>query len=752
VLVAAFILVNGFILAAWFVVFTAPRKDAASANLVYAGMMAAAQIVLTELVLGLTARLNRPLLITANLLCAVALLLWVARRPRDLGHALRDAGRGIAGWKRAILTWENALLGLLAAFVCIWFVVAAVFLPVRGIDDLVYHLPPLFQYAQTHRLELLPLTLRDMFAFPFNGEFLFLWPLVFFHGDALLDLAQFVVAVYGILVVYALARRFEVSPRRSAFAALLFLFTPVVLGQSGSDYVDLIAGVFHLVLLFAAFRFYTTGDGRHLAMAAVASGFLAGVKDSMLIFIAAMQPILWLRFWRDRDLRRAATRYASYWLLALPLSLYWPLRNYWWTGNPFYPMHATLTGFQLAPESTLGKMTRPQLTMMWADFLAHPEKILAFPFLDPGLGSLHGGFGVVFWGLGAPAVAYCCAHALRSAVRSGRLFPILFWGQALVGGAALLLVPSDVTDLTARYTLFVVGLGLVALGIVLRPLAAQLPYSGSILRGFCVAASLLAVVHVAGYRWPSYQIKTAVEDWRAGRYTSEYTYLQQAGWDLPSLSHAWAPLDFLTSPGPGWSVYMACGYSVFWTAPSFGSRLQNRIWNFDAAPAAEPDAFIFHHDRRGRPLYYVGRKITPEDVEAAGRYELVTQTPYTQLWVQRELLSQPEVSARLADYYAKTFGPIVAAAEPLIPLLADDGVVITASSLAYGLRYLALAGRLALPVHLVPEHGEEALAARLGAHKVYTVGSPLRGFQARPIAMLVDARSKVPIYENTKVL
>jgi hypothetical protein len=745
-LVAVFILLNVGLVVPWCLFFVTLRPNDIGADLVYAGLAAAAQVVLMELLLGVGAVLYLRPLILCHLACGLGLLGWIVRRdPKAPLRVVRLAIARAAARARDILGWETVLLSLLILFVAVWLVAAGALLPPRGIDDLVYHLPPIYQSVQKHRIELLPLQLRDMFAFPLDGELLFLWPLIFFHADSLIDLVQLVVALYGVLVVYAMARSFDVSPRNAAFAACLFLFTPVVLGQAGSNYVDLISGVLYLVILFAATRFHTTGDFLDLAIAGVATGFAAGSKYSMLVFVAAVQPLLWLRWGRGLTPRR----YAAYLFLALPLSAYWPLRNFLRTGHPFYPLMPSSSGFRLVPESTFAQITRAAPSVL-SDFLAHPAQALSYPFRDPGLGSFHGGFGVVFWGLGAPAILYCIGKALKAAFRERRLFPLTFWGQVLVAGAAFAVLPAGVLDFTPRYILFLVGFGLLALLIVFRRLGEDLPGSVPILKGFCVAASVLAVIHLATYRWPSYQIAAAADDWSQGRRTSEYEYLRQAGWDLPSLSRAWAPLDYLTRSGRGWSVYMACGWSVFWTAPSYGSRLQNRIWNFEPQPAEPPDAFLFHYDRRGRPLYYVGRRITPDEVLRDGRYALVAQTRYTTLWVDRRLLDDPAVSARLADYYALTFGPVVRAAERIAPLLDADGVVITASELGYGLRYLSLTNRLATPVYLVPANREAALAARLGARKVFTVGAALPGFQSRPVAFLAQPNGKVAIYENTR--
>jgi hypothetical protein len=740
------ILVTALIAAAWALAFAAHEDDSPSTALAYAGLMTGIQITMSELALGIVGRLNLPALAGLNVASALAVLA-VALGSRPARRGLRVHASRFSAALREIVGWENGLVALLAAFVLFWLTVAAVFLPPRGIDDLVYHLPPIYRSVQTGRIELLPLELRDFFAFPLNGELLYLWPLVFFHDDRFVDLVQLVVALYGTVVLYALARCFAAGRRVAFFAGALFLFVPVVLGQAGSAYVDVIAAVFHLALLLAVVRFHRSGNLVHLAVAGVATGYVAGIKYSMLIFLAALQPLVWLGLRRRGEILLALRDYAAYLLLALPAYVYWPLRNLRATGHAFYPMQTTLTGFRFLPDTTIGRMTRTDVPTMLADFLAHPAKLFAFPFQDPGLGSLHGGFGAVFWALCLPALALRLAAAMRTVIAERRWFPLLFWGQVLVGALSFLIVPSETFDMTARYILFVVGLGLVALAMCL-PRLSSLPGALTALRAFSIAAAALAAIHLAGYQWPSYRIGPAVDDWRQGRRTSEYKYLTQAGWDLPSLAQAWEPLDYLTSPDNGWGVGMAAGYSVFWTAPTFGSHLQNRIWNFEKNPTSWPDAFIFHTDRRGRPMHYVGRRITLEEVEADGRYTLVAQTPYTTLWVSLTELAKPEVARRLADYGASTYAALMPTAEGVARLLGPDSVVITASPLGYGLRHLALTGKLRADVRIVRDGHEDATAARLHPRLAYTVGRPLTGYSARPIAALMDGNRQVPIYEN----
>jgi len=381
--------------------------------------------------------------------------------------------------------------------------------------------------------------------------------------------------------------------------------------------------------VYAVVSFYRTGDIAHLVLAGLITGYGVGIKYSMFIFILGLQPILWLRFWNDRKLILALKRYFIYGLLSLPISLYWFVRNYLETGHPFFPrIFSSSTSQGSTSVSGVVKGLSPQLSPSRAlgAFNEDPINFLLYPFFDFGLGSFHGGFGVVFWGLGIPAVIYCLYRGVGSAFKKD-FFPILFWGLILVGFYSIFLTIIKDFRFNQRYILFVVGFGLLALAVVLQKFEKELPFSGPIIKLFCIGASILSVIHLGAYWLPSYQIKEPVKDWMNKQQTSQYKYYMQSPWDLPSLSIAWEPLDYLTKDGDGWSVYTAATYGVFWVTPSYGSQIQNRIWNFEKNPSGDPDAIIFHYDSRKPELFYLGKKITPAEVQEGGRYDLVTQAP-----------------------------------------------------------------------------------------------------------------------------
>ena len=97
---------------------------------------------------------------------------------------------------------------------------------------------------------MLPVAMDGHFAFPLNAELLFMWPAILTHSQQFVDAVQVIIAFWGVAVVYGLARAVDTKPKTALFVAFLFLFTPVVLAQMGSDYIDIITGVFFLVRSF----------------------------------------------------------------------------------------------------------------------------------------------------------------------------------------------------------------------------------------------------------------------------------------------------------------------------------------------------------------------------------------------------------------------------------------------------------------------------------------------------------------------
>jgi hypothetical protein len=744
---AAFLLINLFLAAVWVLClrrrFGLSRLEACALS----GLPFAAQLIFSQLLLAAFGQLRLSALLGVLLGFAAALLAWSARgrRAAAAAPAARDPWPAVDA--------VNLALTLLALALAAWVALATWLLPPRGVDDLAYHLPPLYQYAQTGRIELLPLELRAQFALPLGAGLLYLWPLLFFHADTWVDGVGLALAAYGALLLFALARAFAVAARDALFIALLFLFTPVVMAQSGSNYTDLAVVACHLALLYGAVRFWQGGALIFLAMAGLAGGIGLSAKYNTLIAIATAQPIILLALWRGAGAPARWSGYALYLALTLVVPAYWWIRNALLIGEPLYPYALSLGGLRdlgVRPWELVNATTDASAGRAIVALSQEPLRMLLFLLRDPGLGSANGGLGLAFWGFGVPALGACLLRAARSA-RGGDLLPLLFWSIAPLI-LLLFLVQIDAARLpyNMRLLLVLVPMGLLALALMLEQMRGPLPGAVVMIKTVCVAGAALALAHLAGARFPTFDLSAAIADRRAGTLTTEQRYWRGAQGDMSSLASAFEPLDYLTRDGAGWDVYMAADWDVFMTAPLFGSRIQNRVWNFRPVPRPSPDALVFHTGFSGgvNRLYYVRGRITPADARRDARYELLVRAPPTELWVSRERLDEPAVRERLAEFYRRRHAGDIAAARLLAPQLPAADVVLGASSLVHGFRYLWLTGELTMPVGLVaPGHEPEEMRHR-GARRAITLGAPLAGAVSRPIASASGRDGPVTVHWN----
>lgn len=741
----AFVLVNACLVAAWWSWLARHRGLRGPDVAVYAGLLTAVQVVATQIALGAVGLLGLAWLL--GLLAAVSLAVTaMALRPRRRVAAAPGAAPSAA----ELADPANVALVLLVAVLAAWLAVAAWLLPPRGVDDLAYHLPPLYQYVQDGRITLLPLDLRTQFAMPLGGDFLYLWPLVFFHHDQWVDGVGSVVAAWAAATLFALARAFAVGPRDAAFVALLFLLTPVVMAQAGSNYTDLVIAAAHLAMLHAAVRFWQDGRLLHLAMAGLAGGFGFGAKYNMLVAIAAAQPLVLAGLWRHRAGLRALPAYALHVAGLALLPAYWLLRNWLVIGKPLFPYALGLTGLRslgTAPEEILQEDAADSMGRALGKLFTEPVRLVTYLFKDPGLGSLNGGLGFAFWCLGLPALAWCLARAIRSA-RAGDWLPLLFW-SAVPFVAATFLQQTDVTRLpyNMRLVIVLVPLGLLALALLLPRLRADVPGAAPAVKAVCVLTAAVQLAGLAGNRFPTFDVRQALADYAAGTRTTAQRYYRDAHGDLPALAAAYEPLDWLTLDGPGWDVYMAADWRVFITAPLYGSRLQNRVWNLRPEPRGAPDALVYHAGAGGwRDLFYLGGTITPAEVRDDPRYELFARRQATELWVASARLAEPATRERHARWCRATYAEEMAELAPIAAALPPADLAVGSDPVTGVLRCLAATGAMRVPVYLVRPGEAGAESARRGARRVLSVAVPIPGAASTVVAEIPTALGRVGLH------
>ncbi|MCG6553510.1 MAG: glycosyltransferase family 39 protein [Candidatus Magnetominusculus sp. LBB02] len=706
-----------------------------SSNVVFTGMLFYAQVALTELSLGIANQLYPGYLIALNLLISTILLILTFRRYRDnIPDARADFKNAISAVKE-IMRWENAGIFIVALFVFIWMAAALRFLPPRGIDDLFYHLPPIYESILQHKLVTLNINegaTMYPFLFPFNAELLFLWAAIFQHSQRSVDMVQFAAAIYAVAVIYALGRELGLNRRTAFFSSTLFLFAPVVLAQSGTTYVDIITNTCYLAGLFGALKYARSGDIRYLYLAGAAVGLMSGMKFNMIILGLALQLFIFLR---PKTAYLNARRLSLYLFLCILLSSYWYVRNFILFGSPLYPLgaHINSTGI-LTISGGVG-------AAFFKDLLLKAKLLFVN---DIGLGSLHGGYGILYWGAAFPSWIYCMWKSFRA-----RQFTVLFfWLQGIIGILMLFAIPYDDFDFVPRYSLFAVGLGFLAFGKALT-LFHDNRYKLLTLKASAIGLSMLAVIHLSNSICPVFDVDEAAADYINGTLRSPYKYLSKARWDLPSLATAWDALDYLTKDNSHpLYCYAAIYRSVLWLSPVYGSNLQNRVWNLMEQDAPDvPDAFLYHFSAQEDTLY-LKKKIPIEDIATNPDYTLINQTSKTVLFIRKDYFNRENNKTLLASYYLKAYPASVEIAKRQ---KFESGIpIIAIPYFAGGLVYLQISGMLNNDVHSVLLGFEDRYVRNTKWPLVYTFINPLSGYRPLKVAEVATAEGPVAIYKNIR--
>ena len=738
------------VLTAWYAVAaTAGPATPTSTRLVFACLGASGQWVVTTTAAGATGVLTYAVVGLANAAIAVVVLVRARRAVRPplslAGMARGDLAAAVAAGRSA-LSWELAIIAVLLAFATAWIATALAVYPPRGIDDVTYHLPPIYQAIQDQRLSVLPIELRGHFGYPLNAEMLFLLVPLFAGDIQWIAAPQAVFWIVGMLAVYDLGRRSSLAPRGALLAAALVGAMPVCLLQATTNYVDLISAAWLLSAIVALWHYERTGSHLALALAGTGVGLLAGTKVSTLTLCAAIAAAAtWIIC---RVVRGARSRWSAAALFAAPMLVsgsYWYVRDWIVLKNPFYPYPIRAFG------RTIFDGTLEIGRNSWSAIVADPFEAIRVALWDPGLGTFHGGFGFLFWGFAVPVVALQARRCAQER-RAPPVSRLLLLSLLPFGLATLFLVGHADLFVFARLVLVVAAPVFIGYALLVDETRGLLPGAGTALRALAIVAVGSSLLLMAAARWPLLNLRPAAADSAGARALSPFRHLASANWDHRPLSLAWAPLDEITSGGRGLTVYQSADWPVFWTASTYGRELQNRIWNFVQDPAHPPEAFLFH-TRTGAP-FHLGRVVTRESIGADPRYRLIAATrgDVTTLYVAAAALTARERGDRLARYYRVAEPEMVTTTASALADLAADAALVARFPFAAGF-IVHEADRQLRPVLYTTAVSDFARAvSSLTDRVVYTTGYAIAGRTSRPVAWLQEAGSPaVPLLRHEPV-
>jgi len=728
-----FFVTNLLIFLSFYLLLINKKLTSISEKLVATILLTTTQIILSELVLGTLEILTVNYLILLNIAIALIIIFVVFRKQRNVKAYLTDDYISLKSNLKSINSPYIIFLFLLLSLVSFWLILSAILLPPRGIDDLNYHLPPIYEYFNHQKIFLLPVEYKGLFALPMNAELLFLWPLLFFKNLIPIGLVQFFYGIFGISVIYVLSRQLSLKRETSIFIGLCFFFSPVVLAQAGVAYIDLIVSVFFLVSLYFSIRFYSTEKSIYLFLAAISIGLILGMKYTMILTAIILQIII-----VPRLIRRRKKELIIFLLLIFICSSYWYIRNYFILGNPFYPFD--LSGLQ----STYTSFSDLNL----ASIINKYSIIIKLFFTkDSGVGSFNGGYGIIFWGLAFPSWIYFLVKSLTSNCKN-KVINLFVWIQTPIGFVFFLIVPIDEFYLYPRFSIFMIGICLIALGKLIENFHKHYIYKNAILFSCCVF-SFLSTFQIARANLPSYSVDIPIYDIINNNNYSNMRYLRLAS---TSAAFLWETLDYITlNDQKGLDCYYAASL-LNYVGPIYGSKLQNRIWNFKEDKSKRPDAFIFLiHDEK--KIKYYGRKITLDQVLSNNEYKLIDIADKAYLYLHKDFLEKNSIiSNSLIRHYENYYDYEINVASRFKKKINSGAPIITSSYYGMGFQYLNMIDNIVSPVHILPVDKETQFIENSNITMFYSINKTFKGYDSKVIGKIgFKKNEEIILYFNSKI-
>lgn len=171
---------------------------------------------------------------------------------------------------------------------------------------------------------------------PANIDLLYMIPLAL-GSDVAPRLIHLFFAVLTASLVYSFI--LPRAGRRYALAGFfIYMTTPLVFNLARMAYIDHGAAFFSMLSLTAALRFRDGKQMKWLIVSAAAMGFGLGAKYNVLISFMLIGLFIAAFSYREKGVSGAIKNSAMFSVMALVLLSPWLIRNYAWTGSPFYPL------------------------------------------------------------------------------------------------------------------------------------------------------------------------------------------------------------------------------------------------------------------------------------------------------------------------------------------------------------------------------------------------------------------------------
>jgi len=248
--------------------------------------------------------------------------------------------KGPCHGERGLAFWIHVLLLVILASLIVSVIILSCVPPVSK-DALIHHLtvPKLYlKHGGIYEIPFMPFS-----YYPMNLDLLFMIPL-YFGNDIVPKFIHFSFALLTAWLIFG-----YLKSRTNAIYALLgavfFLSIPIIVKLSITAYIDLGVIFFSTASLLLLLKWIESRfRPRFLIISAVFCGLATGTKYNGLVslfLLTVFVPFLYSRY--SQGIKPGFLKAAGYGVLFLFVALVffspWMIRDYFWTGNPIFPLY-----------------------------------------------------------------------------------------------------------------------------------------------------------------------------------------------------------------------------------------------------------------------------------------------------------------------------------------------------------------------------------------------------------------------------
>lgn len=242
--------------------------------------------------------------------------------------------------------------------------------PEIGVDAIYYHSDYPKEYLRIHSMMEYPLGTQEYLMTPQLGQMLNI-VLLFFHLPLGLRLLHFAFYLCVIVLLLVIGTRQKITAT-SILPAFLFTASPVIIGVFGSGYMDM-EWIFCWLLSFYLIASKPLQTKNIITSALLFGGVLAAKLQALPFFLTFILFIF-------LNTKKGRVKYSILFILiSFIFPLYWYLRSFVVTGNPFFSDHPLPGLVSLLPQIISVSAIKVKLISLFINY--HPFILLSFALL-----------------------------------------------------------------------------------------------------------------------------------------------------------------------------------------------------------------------------------------------------------------------------------------------------------------------------------------------------------------------------------